>query len=57
MPARCACRSDLALIALGLDAVLLALNIAMLLLPGTDEAAQIRRAYAQAGVPGSCWPR
>ena len=41
---------DFALIAVGLDAVLLAINMAMLLLPGTDDAAQIRRAYAQAGV-------
>ncbi len=41
---------DFAWIAVGLDAVLLAVNLAMLLLPGTDEAAQIRRAYAQAGV-------
>ena len=41
---------DFALIAVGLDAVLLAINLAMLLLPGTDDAAQIRRAYAQAGV-------
>ncbi|SFO64765.1 hypothetical protein SAMN05443579_104462 [Variovorax sp. PDC80] len=41
---------DFALIAVGLDAVLLALNLSMLLLPGTDDAAQIRRAYAQAGV-------
>lgn len=41
---------DFALIAVGLDAVLLVLNLAMLLLPTTDDAAQIRRAYAQAGV-------